>query len=315
MVTRAGVVQAFLDLYEKPEYLEVGVSKGTTFHAVTAARKVAVDKRFKFDTKQAAAEHAGAAYHEMTSDAYFGAAIGRDELFDVVYVDGLHTFEQTLRDFLNALEHLKPRGTIVIDDVYPISYAASMPDAAASKRLRAQLGIDKPAWMGDVYRLVWFIQTFCQSLDYLGVAENHGQLVVWRRPRPEAAIPHRTVEAIGKLPYEAAVLEQSAYAFTPLAEIVEAVKAAIEDRPAPVRATPLGLPGAGKAARLGAQALKGQRRADNAERAARKAKRQERQARQGAREAKPEEASKGSVQAMTAVKPARAPRTTKPAKG
>jgi methyltransferase family protein len=242
MVKRSEVVQAFLDLYPDPDYLEIGVSLGTTLHAVKARRKVGVDPGFKFDVKAVGPEHPDTEYRVCTSDAYFGAA-PRDEMFDVVYLDGLHTLEQTLRDLLNALEHLKPHGVIVIDDVYPISYAASMPDLVASKRLRRALGVEKAAWMGDVYRLVFFIQTFCQSLSYAGVAENHGQLVVWRGARPEDAIPHRRVEEVGRMPYETAVLDGSVFGFTALSEIVEAVRATIEGRPPPALSTARSAPG------------------------------------------------------------------------
>jgi hypothetical protein len=240
MVARSEVVQAFLDLYPDPHYLEVGVSRGVTLHAVRAARKVGVDPSYKFDP--AVEGQAGTEYRTATSDAYFGE-LSREEMFDVIYLDGLHTFEQTLRDLLSALEHLKPHGVIIIDDVYPISYAASIPDLVASKRLRRELGIEKAAWMGDVYRLVFFIQSFCQSLSYAGVAENHGQLVAWRAPRPEASIPQRRVEEVGRMPYESAVLDRGVFGFTALAGIIEAVKAAIEGRPAPTLAAAASAPG------------------------------------------------------------------------
>ncbi len=262
MVMRSGVVQAFLDLYPDPHYLEIGVSRGATLHALTAARKVGVDPKFKFDT--AAEGQPGVEYRVETSDAYFGA-LGREETFDVIYLDGLHTFEQTLRDLLNALEHLRPKGVILIDDIYPVSYAASIPNLSASKRLRRELGVEKAAWMGDVYRLVFFIQSFCQSLSYAGVAQNPGQLVVWRGPRPEGSFPQRRVEEVARTPYEAAVLERSVFGFTALAGIVEAVRASIEGRPAPQLQVAESAPGA---RRRGAGRAIGGRLSDDAPNAA-----------------------------------------------
>lgn len=96
--SRADVVQAVLSLYPDPHYLEVGVSRGATFHAVEAAQKVAVDPSFRFDIEAAAAEHPGATYFALTSDAYFGDVAGTGTRFDVIYLDGMHTVEQTLRD-------------------------------------------------------------------------------------------------------------------------------------------------------------------------------------------------------------------------
>lgn len=125
---RPDVIQGLLNLYSNPSYLEVGVNHGITFHAITAARKVAVDPKFNFDVPQARLRPGGATsdYHEVPSDDYFANRPAGD-MFDVIFLDGLHTFDQTLRDLLNAMTCLKPTGAIVIDDVTPSSYAASLP--------------------------------------------------------------------------------------------------------------------------------------------------------------------------------------------
>ena len=61
--------------------------------------------------------------HCMTSDEFFrlNAAKSRhDQLkFDLVLIDGLHSWEQVLRDFLNALACLQPGGLIVFHDCLP----------------------------------------------------------------------------------------------------------------------------------------------------------------------------------------------------
>src|ERR1022692_2180630 len=97
MVSRADVVQALVDLYEEPSYLEIGVHSGETFHAVKAKRKVAVDPKFAISPENREASDV-VVYHEVTSDIYFGELASSDEQFDVIFLDGLHTLEQTLRD-------------------------------------------------------------------------------------------------------------------------------------------------------------------------------------------------------------------------
>lgn len=221
--TRADVVQGVLDLFEDPAYLEIGVSRGTTFHAVRAARRVGVDPRFRFDTDEAAREHPDASYHATTSDAYFGTVVDPSERFDVVYLDGMHTLEQTLRDFTNALAHLAPGGVVVVDDVRPVSYLASISDIEEHRRLKEAVPKSRGAWMGDVYRLVYFIETFFQQLSYRTVAENHGQLVAWRQRR--ATVPGRRVEEIARLPYERSVLDDDVFASAPLAAILAEIAA------------------------------------------------------------------------------------------
>ena len=75
-ISRSKVIQGFLHLFGDPRYLEIGVAAGVTFHAVRAGRKVAVDPKFRFDVNEAlGVQQSHASYHEMTSDAYFGAVV------------------------------------------------------------------------------------------------------------------------------------------------------------------------------------------------------------------------------------------------
>jgi hypothetical protein len=218
-VTRAEVVQEFLSLYEAPRYLEVGVSKGVTFHELTASRKVAVDPHFRFDVPEAEALHPEATYHKMTSDEYFGTlAAGQ---FEVIFLDGLHTLEQTLRDLTSALEYIAHDGVIVIDDVLPISYFASMPSLREFKQLRAANFVKRGSWMGDVFRLVFFIDTFFQQLSFRTVEENHGQLIAWKSAR--AMVRHRGVEEVARLPYERVLSDAEVFNAMPLRSILDEV--------------------------------------------------------------------------------------------
>jgi SAM-dependent methyltransferase len=219
---RSEVIQRLLDLYEAPSYLEIGVCDAATFHAVRAARRVAVDPAFMFDVAAAGAEPANrnAVYHPITSDAYF-AGVGKDEAFDVIFLDGLHLFDQTLRDLIHAMARLKPGGVIVIDDVLPVSYGASLRDVEESAKFRRMSPgpEEAKAWMGDVFRLVFFIRDYLLDWSYATVSDNHGQLVLWRGPRP-ADVPPLDVEAIARLEYKDVVFRPRAYNFQSLAEII-----------------------------------------------------------------------------------------------
>ncbi len=219
-LSRADVVNRILTLFEEPKYLEIGVSTGDTFLAVKAHRKVAVDPVFGFDVAAAARNDSNARFHAMESDNYFGDIVADSERFDVIFLDGLHTVEQTLRDFCNAIEFLEKDGVIVVDDVAPDSYAASLPDLMETVNLRAALGISDLNWMGDVYRLVFFISAFFQQYQFATVAENHGQLVVWKKRREGRTLGRRTLEEIGRLPYARSVLERDVYNILPFREIM-----------------------------------------------------------------------------------------------
>jgi capsular polysaccharide biosynthesis protein len=224
-LSRWQVVQKLINLHDNPRYLEIGVSEGVTFHRVQAARQVAVDPAFLFDWEVEQRKRADTTtYHQVTSDEYFGSIIADNETFDVIFLDGLHTFEQTLRDLVNALDHLSPEGVIVIDDVCPSSYHASLPDHLQSVQVRQYVEDTSKDWMGDVYRLVWFIDTFFQTLSYRTVANNHGQAVVWRERR--RSVRERQAREIAELSFEDFVLNQDVLQRRPLSRIVREIQAA-----------------------------------------------------------------------------------------
>jgi hypothetical protein len=45
----------------------------------------------------------------------------------VIFIDGLHTFEQTLQDSYNSLNYLAQGGVIILHDCNPPSEASSTP--------------------------------------------------------------------------------------------------------------------------------------------------------------------------------------------
>ncbi len=230
MTSRADVVNGLLALFDAPSYLEIGVSEGETFNQVVAARKVAVDPHFAFSAPIETDE--GCAYHEVTSDAYFSTVRGPGERFHVVYLDGLHTFEQTLRDFVHALDVLEPNGVIVIDDVLPSSYASSLPDQRDTMLLRRASGSTDHSWMGDTYKLVFFVEAFFRSCRLRTVSDNHGQAVVWRG-RPRGAAPVRTVREVADLGFVDVVSNPAAYHFATFEVIVAEVAAHVASPAAP----------------------------------------------------------------------------------
>jgi hypothetical protein len=227
MIARHQVIQTYLDLWVQPRYLEVGVSEGETFHAVKAAHKVAVDPVFQI--KEGGREPASE-YYEVTSDKYFDDLDTNIVPFDVIYLDGLHTFEQTLRDLMNALDFLRPDGVIVIDDVRPNSYSSGLPDLNETYAVRRATQDHDLSWMGNVYRLVYFIQSFLPRFNYATVADNHGQLVMWRGKRDPALFVPRQVEDIARMEFRHLINELPALNLLPNATIGQMMQQAVLDR-------------------------------------------------------------------------------------
>ena len=225
MLTRSDVINEILCLFESPRYLEIGVNQGATFHAVKATRKVAVDPKFVFS--QPPVSTADCSYHEISSDTYFGKIAQRDDIFEVIFLDGLHTFEQTLRDLITALSHLAPSGVIVIDDVVPNSYHASLPSSLEARAVREHLKISDPSWMGDVYKLVFFVQTFFQTFSYATIQESHGQMVMWRNARDR--VSERSIATFHDIDFAYTILHRDAFQLSAWSDIMRDVQRTIED--------------------------------------------------------------------------------------
>lgn len=79
----------------------------------------------------------------MTSDDFFAfeSAEALATPPDFAFIDGLHLFEQVLRDFMNVERHAAPGTLVAIDDIYPNHPA----QAERTRRTRA--------WTGDVWKL------------------------------------------------------------------------------------------------------------------------------------------------------------------
>jgi Methyltransferase domain len=208
MISRAGVINGLLRLFPRDSrYLEIGVNRGETFFAVDSRNKVAVDPTFLFPVDDARKKHPGSEFYQITSDAYFATIVQPSEVFHIIYLDGLHTFEQTLRDFTNAIHFLAPNGVVVVDDVVPNSYQASLPDQRVAFKVKEFVQSSDNSWMGDTYKLAFFLESFFPTYKMRTTSDNHGQAVVWRRPRASGAFKTFTAQEIAHLQFSQ-VIEQ-----------------------------------------------------------------------------------------------------------
>ncbi len=102
---------------DDPLYLEIGVRKPQeNFDKIRVNRKYGVDPGVEFVENPVE--------FKLTSDEFFnqlreGKVLDRNIHFDVIFVDGLHTAEQTDRDIENALNFISDKGFIVLHDCNP----------------------------------------------------------------------------------------------------------------------------------------------------------------------------------------------------
>lgn len=125
--TRINVINLLAQRIDAASYLEIGCSDNNCFDHIDINHKVGVDPK-KGGTLR------------MTSDEYFSK---HKDKFDIVFVDGLHHYEQVTKDINNSLEILNEKGFIVIHDLLPFR------EAAATR----EISKTTCEWNGDVWRV------------------------------------------------------------------------------------------------------------------------------------------------------------------
>jgi len=165
-------------------YLEIGVCEGTTLLGVNVAHRTGVDPRFAFDWRGWHGRD-GIELHECSSDVFF-SCLNPFTRYDLVFVDGLHTFEQTYRDILHAFRHAHPRTLIAIDDTVPSDVFSTCRSMEEALSLRRQLGsVDDDRWHGDTYKVVPLLTAFHPDLQLLTLMDGGNPwTLIWRPPVP-----------------------------------------------------------------------------------------------------------------------------------
>ncbi len=132
---RFAVVNILLSKFQNPSYLEIGCAADDLFNSVPVPveKKVGVDP-FSGGTVR------------NTSDDFFQV---NEMQFDVVFIDGLHTYEQVRRDVINSIISLNAGGWIAIHDMLPRNWIEQHNPC-----------ISQGAWTGDVWKVAFeLIQT------------------------------------------------------------------------------------------------------------------------------------------------------------
>lgn len=161
-------------------YLEIGIRAGGLFTKVAADRKVGVDPCYAIPIGRRMSSMfrnilRHSVLHKLTSDEYFQHVQGEGHNdFDIVFIDGMHTYEQSLRDICNSVRHLKPGGIILIHDCLPPHAAAATSVKGAKEAF--EMEFDAPTavngiagwdgvWCGDVWKSLVHCHRHFKSLS------------------------------------------------------------------------------------------------------------------------------------------------------
>ena len=190
---RTHVIQRIIDKKQAKKYLEIGVSDGENFFKIKAEKKVAVDPHFTFylylgriadffkslfinNGKRSIVD-----YHGTTSDSYFTTLNNSsNQDFDVVFIDGLHTHSQSLKDVLNSLVRLRENGVIIMHDCLPPHSAASLPVHPKSRSEALNIPGWDGQWCGDVWKTICYLRSNRDDLNVFVLDCDYGLGVITR---------------------------------------------------------------------------------------------------------------------------------------
>ena len=166
-MTRVDILNALIVKHGYRRYLEIGVQFGECYNAIKVDHKVGVDP------DPACAKFPGV--FVGISDNFFERVNYTDGCskewthFDLVFIDGMHVYEQVLRDINNSLLHLSPNGTVVVHDMNPPDI-----DCADSNCNIGKSG----GWCGDGWRAWLALRMSRPDLDMYTVDCDWGVGVI-----------------------------------------------------------------------------------------------------------------------------------------
>ncbi|KAA0103257.1 class I SAM-dependent methyltransferase [Mycolicibacterium sp. P1-5] len=194
-VNRIRAVQQALAMRSDPVYLEIGVSHGQAFQRITADVKIAVDPAFRLTERTrelANAKGRVVEYFETTSDAFFDSekALLEQHPVDVALIDGLHTYEQVVRDVENTVRYLKDDGVIFLHDCNPPFELAGRRADSWDEFMAQQSGPLKIGiWNGDVWKAIVELRSTRPDL-LVGVLKCDQGVGFVRKGTPESTLEY-----------------------------------------------------------------------------------------------------------------------------
>ena len=124
---RIAFINKAISKFKDCNYLEIGVADNTTFSSIPLPlrNKIGVDP-------------SNGGTHRMTSDEFFNK---NQKKFNVIFIDGLHIYEQCQKDCINSLKFIEEGGIILFHDFLPQNY------------LQEKVPRKSASWTGDVWKV------------------------------------------------------------------------------------------------------------------------------------------------------------------
>ena len=153
---RWDLIKYLIEKNSYKDYLEIGCDQNQLFSKVKIDNKIGVDPESGGNIRK-------------TSDAFF--LINTDK-FDIIFIDGLHTYDQVKKDIINSVKFLKEDGIILVHDC--------MPDSLAKQAVPRF----KMKWNGDVWKAIVDLRQN-EDLDIYTCEIDEGIGVIKKRKNSE----------------------------------------------------------------------------------------------------------------------------------
>jgi hypothetical protein len=140
-------------------YLEIGVERGYSLaFARPPTRAIGVDPAPMINVPFKTETHIFC----ETSDEFFArerlASLLQGQPLSLVFIDGLHVFQQSLRDFMHVEAFCGPKSVILFHDTIPLDEVTQRPDQ------------QRRFYTGDVWKTVLCLKHFRPDLDIFTIA-------------------------------------------------------------------------------------------------------------------------------------------------
>ncbi len=157
--SRFDIINKIIKKKKFESYLEIGCQSDVNFSKIIIKNKIGVDPQ-------------SGGTHRMTSDDFFKQ---NKSIFDLIFIDGLHVYEQVLKDIENSLKVLKDNGVILIHDCLPAKiWHQTIPQTHSS-------------WNGDVWKSIVKSRTR-KDIDTYTIEADQGLGLILKRKNKDLLI-------------------------------------------------------------------------------------------------------------------------------
>jgi hypothetical protein len=154
---RVDLINFFIQKNKYINYLEIGVRDGRTFKQINALHKDGVDPGIECSNPTEV-------NYPMISDEFFDLIKDHKDIkYDIIFIDGLHLWEQVNKDINNSLNHLVDNGVIILHDCNPLKEEHQIRNFTPGL-----------LWNGDVWKAILKHRIENSNIKITTISTDHG---------------------------------------------------------------------------------------------------------------------------------------------